>query len=141
MFTFGAIGIYFDGFLRDSDLENTKKKVLRAYTRIQYDKTTFENNLQDATSFMNTEESFIASVDLINNYQDKQDQTTKPSEDQQPSSQPESQPSSQEQDKKDQQKKEEDRDPEDDLRVVAHGLEHGRDSPGNVPGTLTGPQG
>ena len=71
MFTFGAVAIYFDGFLRDNDLESTKKKVLRAYTRIQHNKTTFENNLQDATSFMNSEESFIASVDLINNYQDK----------------------------------------------------------------------
>ena len=32
MFTFGAVAIYIDGFLRDNDLESTKKKVLRAYT-------------------------------------------------------------------------------------------------------------
>ena len=71
IFTFGVVGIYFDGFLRNNDLESTKKKVLRAYTRIQHNKETFENNLKEATSFINTEESFIASVDLINNYQDK----------------------------------------------------------------------
>jgi len=71
IFTFGAVGIYFDSFLRDNDLENTKKKILRAYTRIEHNRETFANNLQEAISFINTEESLIASIDLINNYQDK----------------------------------------------------------------------
>ena len=68
---FGAVGIYFDGFLRANDLENTKKKLLRAYTRIQYDKARFENNLQEALSIIGKEDEFIASVDLINNYQNR----------------------------------------------------------------------
>ena len=71
IFTFGVIGLYFDDFLIDNDLENTKKKVLRGYTRIQHNKKTFEDDLQKAISFIHTDKSLIASVDLINNYQDR----------------------------------------------------------------------
>ena len=69
---FAAIGFYFDGFLKENYLKNTKKRMQQGYDRIATDLRRKEKELKEGISFVQEDEALLASLDLINNYQDKQ---------------------------------------------------------------------
>ncbi|MBU0720521.1 EAL domain-containing protein [bacterium] len=68
-----GLGLYFDTFLKENDLDATKKRMQHVYTRIESDIKKVSNELLQGISFIQTDENFISSIDLINNYQNKED--------------------------------------------------------------------
>ena len=66
-----ALGIYFDVFLRESFLESTRVRMQHAYQRLSYNLTRIEGDLKEGAAFAAKDEQLIASVELINRYQDK----------------------------------------------------------------------
>lgn len=72
LFSFAAVGFYFDSFLKQNYLQNTKKRMLHGYQRINANLMNISDELKKGIDFIQTDESFLASIDLINNYQDKE---------------------------------------------------------------------
>ena len=70
--TVSLLGLYFDSFLEDNYIEKSKKQMQHAYNRFDIDINSIKKELTEGISFIETDEPFIASVNLINNYQDKQ---------------------------------------------------------------------
>lgn len=70
--SFGILGFYFDSFLKENDFENTKKRMLHAYSRMAQNLIHTEKELKQGISFIKDDEHLLASVSLINNYQDKE---------------------------------------------------------------------
>ncbi|MEI8159044.1 MAG: hypothetical protein WCH60_19475, partial [Burkholderiales bacterium] len=66
-----ALGVYFDIFLRQNFLAVTSQRMQHAYQRLGYNLTQIEAGLREGASFAKTDERLVASVDLINRYQDK----------------------------------------------------------------------
>jgi diguanylate cyclase (GGDEF)-like protein len=64
-------GLYFDKFIKEQFFEGVKQKTASAIDKIISDIDIFQNNLQKNLSFVEKDSSLIASVSLINNYQDK----------------------------------------------------------------------
>lgn len=65
------LGFYFDDFLRERFLDDTHQRMQRGYQRLAYNLKNTERELRDGIAFSKTDEKMIASVELINNYQDK----------------------------------------------------------------------
>jgi diguanylate cyclase (GGDEF)-like protein len=68
-----VLGVYFDTFLKESYLESTKKRMLHGYQRLAYNLDNIESELMEGIAFIKTDEGMLASIDLVNNYQDKDD--------------------------------------------------------------------
>lgn len=66
------LGVYFDNFLKNKYNDIAKEKILSAKDRIQADFKNSRDNLIKGVDFIENDMPFIASVDLINNYQDKE---------------------------------------------------------------------
>jgi len=71
-----ALGLYFDLFLRDNFLEVTSKRMQHGYERLGYNLGQIERSLKEGGAFASTDERILASVDLINRYQDKSQYNT-----------------------------------------------------------------
>jgi hemerythrin-like metal-binding protein len=77
LFTMGVVlvvavlGLYFDHFIRASFLAATERQIDHAFKRLTFNLQATEHDLQEATDFIKTDQSMIASIQLINNYQDK----------------------------------------------------------------------
>ncbi len=71
-----ALGFYFDSFLRKSSLNNAHTRILHGYQRLSYNLKNIEKNLYDDISFTQSDEKMHASIELINNYQDKNNYNT-----------------------------------------------------------------
>ncbi len=67
------LGFYFEGFLQQRFLEDTQQRMLRGYQRLAYNLKNTERALLDGIAFIKDDEKTIASIELINNYQDKND--------------------------------------------------------------------
>ncbi|MBA3025236.1 MAG: EAL domain-containing protein [Sulfurimonas sp.] len=67
-----SLWIYFDNFLKDADFQQTQKQIDHAYKRFASDINTISVNLKDGVAFIDSDEDFFASVELINNYQNKE---------------------------------------------------------------------
>jgi diguanylate cyclase (GGDEF)-like protein len=67
----GALGFYFDSFLKENFLEDATRRMLYGFYRIESDRTSIAQELAEGISFIKDDEHFLASIDLINNYQDK----------------------------------------------------------------------
>ncbi|MBI5007284.1 MAG: EAL domain-containing protein [Nitrosomonadales bacterium] len=65
------LGAYFDDFLKGRFLEDTQQRMQRGYQRLDYNLKEIERELRDGIVFVKTDEKMLASIDLINNYQDK----------------------------------------------------------------------
>lgn len=65
------LGWYFDNFLKERSLDDTQKQMQRGYQRLAYNLKEIERELRDGIAFIKTDEKMIASIELINNYQDK----------------------------------------------------------------------
>ncbi len=65
-----ALGVYFDIFLRDTFLQVTSTRMQHAYQRLAHNLGQIELELKDSSAYARTDERMIASVELINKYQD-----------------------------------------------------------------------
>jgi len=65
------LGFYFDTFLKENYFQTTQKRMYHGYHRLASDLTTVTGELSKGTDFIRRDESILASIDLINNYQDK----------------------------------------------------------------------
>ena len=66
-----VLGCYFDSFLEETFLEDAKSRILFGFQRLSTDLKTATEELKEGIFFVKTDENFLASVELINNYQDK----------------------------------------------------------------------
>lgn len=66
-----VLGVYFDIFLRESFLDSASTQIQHAYQRLAYNLNRIEEELKKSSAFAKTDERLIASVELINRYQDK----------------------------------------------------------------------
>lgn len=67
------LGIYFDGYLKEVYFKQTKKKMEQGFSKLAWDVQKIESNLKSGISFVQNDETFIASIDLVNSYQNKND--------------------------------------------------------------------
>lgn len=67
------LGFYFDSFLKDTFLTNTRLRINHGYERLALNLKNIERKLKEGVSFVRSDEKMIASVELVNNYQDKND--------------------------------------------------------------------
>jgi diguanylate cyclase (GGDEF)-like protein len=66
-----VLGFYFDGFLKKSFLHNTRVRMHHGYERLSNNLNTIERQLKEGIAHVKSDEKMIASIELINNYQDK----------------------------------------------------------------------
>jgi diguanylate cyclase (GGDEF)-like protein len=64
------VGVYFDLFLRRSFQDTTVERMLHAYQRFESNVSQIEQHLIDGVNFAQTNQSLVASVSLINQYED-----------------------------------------------------------------------
>lgn len=64
-------GVYFDYFLRKNFSHAAQERVDYAFARIQIDLNNVQKNLKNGILFIQDDEMLLASIDLINRYQDK----------------------------------------------------------------------
>lgn len=64
-------GIYFDYFLRKNFVNTAQEKIEYAFSRIQIDLNQVAIDLKKGITFIQDDEMLLASVELINSYQDK----------------------------------------------------------------------
>jgi signal transduction histidine kinase/CheY-like chemotaxis protein/HPt (histidine-containing phosphotransfer) domain-containing protein len=70
------LGLYFDHFVRTSFLESTQRRMDHGFKRLNTKLQTTERELTEAAAFIKADEQLIASIQLINNYQDKNNYNT-----------------------------------------------------------------
>lgn len=66
-----GLGIYFDSFLKDTYLQDTKKRMQHGFGRLITDIDKIEKELKLGIAFVQNDGNFIASIYLVNSYQDK----------------------------------------------------------------------
>lgn len=66
-----VLGFYFNSFIKDGFLENTRTRMHHGYERLSYNLRNIEQQLKEGIEFARFDKKMIASIDLINNYQDK----------------------------------------------------------------------
>ncbi|XOF34687.1 MAG: EAL domain-containing protein [Candidatus Electrothrix sp. YB6] len=66
----GLLGVYFDYFLKNNFREDADKRMLYGFQQLESDLAAVSQELQEGISFVRTDDSFLASVNLINNYQE-----------------------------------------------------------------------
>ncbi len=67
------MGLYFDYFLRDNFTKTTQERIDYTYHRFNLDLFKTENELKEGIAFIKDDEALLASIELINAYQDKTD--------------------------------------------------------------------
>ncbi len=72
LFSFVILGINFDNFLKENDFDATKKRMIHAFSRVTSHVEAIRSSLTAGIAFNQTDESLLASIELINNYQDKE---------------------------------------------------------------------
>lgn len=70
--TVGMLGFYFNTFLKKNFQQTTKSRMQRGFERLNVDLATRERGLRQGITFIQSDDAFLASVYLVNNYQDKQ---------------------------------------------------------------------
>ena len=65
------LGTYFDSFLKANYFKESKNKIVHATERVIVDFKHAERELREGIGFIEEDDTFIASMELINNYQDK----------------------------------------------------------------------
>ncbi|MBD3789195.1 MAG: EAL domain-containing protein [Campylobacterales bacterium] len=66
------MGVYFDSFLKKNAFENAQKRIVHGYSRLYSDIIKLESELKQGVAFIQNDIYLESSIDLINNYQDKQ---------------------------------------------------------------------
>ncbi len=65
------LGFYFDTFLKENYFQTTQKRMYHGFYRISSDLSKITDDLSRGTDFIQRDENILASIDLVNNYQDK----------------------------------------------------------------------
>lgn len=73
LISFGVLSLYFDSFLKDNDYKSTNKRMTHIYDRMNFHINNIQEELKERIAFVNTDKNIKASIELINNYQDKDD--------------------------------------------------------------------
>ena len=68
-----ALGLYFNGVLRTHFHAQARQQIEHGFRRIAFNLAAIEEQLREGIVFVQGDERFVASVELINNYQDKDD--------------------------------------------------------------------
>ncbi|MFK5915752.1 MAG: PAS domain S-box protein [Woeseiaceae bacterium] len=76
MLVAGAFGMYFDSSLRSHSLKSANTRILHGYQRLAYNLENIESSLKEGIAFIRSDEQIQASIQLINNYQDKNNYNT-----------------------------------------------------------------
>ncbi len=71
-----ALGVYFDSFLKQNFLENTETRMRHGFQRLAYNISNIESGLHEGIAFIKSHEPTLASIDLVNNYEDKNNYNT-----------------------------------------------------------------
>lgn len=66
-----AVGLQFDSFLRASFLESTETRMQHAFQRLAFNIQNVEQKLTEGVAFIQEDEEMIASINLINTYEDR----------------------------------------------------------------------
>jgi diguanylate cyclase (GGDEF)-like protein len=66
-----VLGCYFDSFLEETFLEDAKSRMSFGFQRLSTDLKKATEELKEGIFFVKTDQNFLASVELINNYQNK----------------------------------------------------------------------
>lgn len=66
-----GLGVYFDSFLRTSFLENTRTRMTYGFERLHFNLGQIESSLREGVAFLRVDEVALASVSLINLYEDR----------------------------------------------------------------------
>ena len=66
-----SLGIYFDSFLRTSFLENARTRMNYGFERLNFNLGQIESSLREGVAFLHEDELALASVSLINLYEDR----------------------------------------------------------------------
>lgn len=68
----GILGIYFDRFLKSNASEDMQKRMIHGYEYLVSELKEFESELERGIAFSLNDKYLSSSIDLVNNYQDKQ---------------------------------------------------------------------
>jgi len=71
-----TLGFYFDRFLQQQFFEDTRQHMDRGYQRLAYNLKSTEQELLNGIAFAKGDDKTIASIELINHYQDKSNYNT-----------------------------------------------------------------
>ncbi len=71
-----AIGVYFDNVIKSYFQNQNTQLINNAFSRLVFSLSKIEQDLREGISFAQTDQNFIASVALINKYQDKDNYNT-----------------------------------------------------------------
>ena len=71
-----GLGAYFDGFLRSSFLENTRTRMAYGYERLSFNFQQVESSLREGVLFLQDDDAALASIRLINRYEDREEYNT-----------------------------------------------------------------
>lgn len=71
-----ALGLYFDYSLKNNSLSNAQTRLSHAYQRLAYNLKNIEAGLKEGIDIIRSDEQMQASIELINNYQDKNNYDT-----------------------------------------------------------------
>ena len=66
-----VLGFYFDASLKNNSLDNAHTRILHGYQRLSFSLEDIEHNLKEGIVFTQQDEKMLASIELVNNYQDK----------------------------------------------------------------------
>lgn len=76
MMVVAALGVYFDSFLKKRSFANAQAVIFHSYQRLVTSFNSIEKSLKDGVAFIQTDEQISASIELINNYEDKKNYNT-----------------------------------------------------------------
>lgn len=71
-----ALGFYFDSVIKSHFRGQARQQIEHGFDRLAFNMSTAEYELRQGIAFVQTDEKFIASVDLVNKYQDKANYNT-----------------------------------------------------------------
>ena len=67
-----VLGVYFDGVVQSHIRTQARQRIEYGFERLAFNLGEIETQLRDSIRFVQSDDGFIASLDLINKYQDKQ---------------------------------------------------------------------
>ena len=71
-----VLGLYFDNSMKNRSFANAHTRISHGYQRLAYNLKNIEDSLKEGIAFINSDEQLPASVELINNYQNKNNYDT-----------------------------------------------------------------
>lgn len=70
------LGLYFDNVIKEHSREEARQQIEHGFDRLALNLSATEHQLRQGIEFAQTDEKFLASIDLVNKYQDKTNYNT-----------------------------------------------------------------